>query len=76
MYLLTSHLGTYHGNGKSHIHNTFSVNLQLDITNIRLKGVHNNYSNNLQLDITNIRLKGVHNNYSNNLHKLTLYIKY
>jgi hypothetical protein len=38
-------IGTYHGNGKSHIHNTSSGNLQLDITNIRLKGVHNNYSN-------------------------------
>jgi hypothetical protein len=32
---------------KSHIHNTSSGNLQLDITNIRLKEVHNNYSSNL-----------------------------
>jgi hypothetical protein len=44
---ITSHLVTYHGNGKSHIHNTSSGNLQLDITNIRLKGIYNNYSNNL-----------------------------
>jgi len=47
IYFHTLHLGTYHGNGKSHIHNTSSGNLQLDITNIRLEGVHNNYSHNI-----------------------------
>jgi hypothetical protein len=47
IYFHTSHLGTYHGNGKGHVHYASSGNLQIGITNIKLKGILVNYLNNL-----------------------------